>query len=986
MIFRKFLLYSVFFVFIITGPTFAVTDLTFFLRLDGGNISTRRYQNIDKAIFGIFKNDVAKFPNVKVTEKDIMDEDIDASIFLRIEEEAGNFSVIIQINHNNLRSTATLKKTSSDFYEVQTELLEVLIEVLKLNLTKEQFGNIVSVSTKSLAALIYYGNALEMIQQGESLELLSVLSDGVKADGGFEYLLSLYNNVFKSLESFYSDSIKFSRLNKDNYMKLVDLYIINSDYIKALEIIQQSQQIFGITRDLQIKEGELYFGAKSYDRAKAIYETILRREERNIEILYRLGMCNMYLQDHGSAIDMFTRALNIQPRNEKVLFRLSEVYQKIGDYGNAIARLRELRRITGDRVDVLYRIAFVYFLDKDYDRSLNILSVIVDREQDNSESLELIGDIYFAKNDLSNAIRYFNKVISIDPENLDVYDKLAEVYRKTNDPLLNQTYITIGRLYTRRNNFEKAMEYYLLAYNIDRNDPHYYHEMGNLYFSLIDYENAIDYYQRAESLGFRGAIMFKNMAFIYILQNRLKRAMDVTYEALDLEPGNAEFMFTLGKLYYYDGNFSKAMSILKSIEQFMADSGEYHYLMGILHLYEHNFKQGMEYFDKTFVLKRDMGIDGPHVNTYRQILDFLYQIPIERGDEVSLLIAVPEGFFRGIFLDIRGKKFDTKFLRDFIKHIVDRNVRLKSMDNTLLYVENQQIDIFDPSFLNMKSMERFLAGLNSDGLIHIDLRKSPQDINKTSGHGVILANILFYRRGMEAPQRDTIQIHVHYQKSIVLKYAGFIFFLCIMAAGTGYFYIKYKNIKRGYGALRVKIIYPANRRIPMNVRLMPTKRFATLEMGEALFTRLVVGRYIALFKGLLTRYDEIMDEQRSIGEFRMKEEVEINKNEISELTLDFSKELYIEVYITKNNQYMDGAEVTIRELGITKFTGEGGYVSFVVPKMTFTFLVTYKEINIEKRIKVEDDHTTIFIEIDPMIKPVEVYKKPSDKIDFEYLE
>lgn len=967
---------------IILSGTFVQKNYNVNLKIGHTDIRTQRFKNLDLAIFEIFRTNLLRIPNLRSIE----DEDYDVNVSINIKESNSIFITTIEIIHNNLKSTANLEKHSSLFYEIQSDLIEIVIQVLNLDITREQYISSVNVATKSLSALIHYGNALNMLKRGENLEVFFILSEGILADGSFAQLLTLYNNVFRKLERLYNESIRSSRLNRDNYLKLIDLYSIYGDSLKALEVIQEAKKIFGETREFLLKEGDLYFNAEAYGRAISIYENILRNDRDNKDVLYRLGQSYLNDRDHEKAISAFNQILSRYPSDILAMMSLAEVYQDKGDYSSALSKLRELLRLSGETNEIQHRIAYVYFLNKEYEKAIDVLKAIIARDQGNVASLKLLGDIYSHNGDYRNAVIYYQRVIGIDPESIQTYDKIAGVYQKTDDRRLYEIYLSLGKLHLSKGEYEKAKEYYSKIYEIDRNDPYFYFEMGNLHFILVDYEQAVGFYEKAESLGMNESLMFKNMTSIYIFQNRLKRAMNTALKYLEAEPDNAEALFTLGKIYHYQKDYEKALEIFESLKDKMHDNYEYFYLLSIISIEKGNFKQGIENLNRAFAISRDMKLEHPYPKTYASLVNFLNSIHTERADEYSLVIAMPESSLDWVLLDIKGKKYNKALLKEFLAEIISSRLRIKSNENTMEFIKSNNIDIYSQVFLTEESLNNLISRLKSDGIIYIGLNNQPQNMLESYDQGILPANFVFFRRGMDSPREDSVILYVPYQKSIILFYSFMVLAIALFTAGCAITVIKYKAFRNGYGALRIRIIFPANRRIPMNVTLYPTKRIATLEMGEVLFTRLVVGEYFALFRGILTRYDEIMDEEREIGHFRMKERVIISKNEISEIVLDFSKELYIEVYITFKNQYVDGAEVTIRELNITKFTNESGYVSFILPKMNFTFLVSYKEYHAEKKVKIEDDNATIFIEIDPFLYREGIEKKPVDKIEFEYLE
>ena len=70
------------------------------------------------------------------------------------------------------------------------------------------------------------------------------------------------------------------------------------------------------------------------------------------------------------------------------------------------------------------------------------------------------------------------------------------------NPFYAKAYTNIGMIYRRRNNYEKAEEYYQRALMLNSDDPQNYLALGILYHNYIkDHKRAIENYQKYLDLG-----------------------------------------------------------------------------------------------------------------------------------------------------------------------------------------------------------------------------------------------------------------------------------------------------------------------------------------------------------------------------------------------------------------------------------------------------------------------------------------------------
>ncbi|NUM40485.1 MAG: tetratricopeptide repeat protein, partial [Leptospiraceae bacterium] len=84
-----------------------------------------------------------------------------------------------------------------------------------------------------------------------------------------------------------------------------------------------------------IKEADQNYAAKRYVHAQNLYERILRGDEQNSYVLFRVANCSSLTGHLEDAIKYYNRALVLAPGNHHARNNLASTYYRIGKYEQA---------------------------------------------------------------------------------------------------------------------------------------------------------------------------------------------------------------------------------------------------------------------------------------------------------------------------------------------------------------------------------------------------------------------------------------------------------------------------------------------------------------------------------------------------------------------------------------------------------------------------------------------------------------------------
>jgi class 3 adenylate cyclase len=308
--------------------------------------------------------------------------------------------------------------------------------------------------------------------------------------------------------------------------------------------------------------------------------------------LKNIGLGYYYQGKYLETLDYWTQSLKIfESLNDQIgvaniLNNIGAVYQDQGDDTKGLEyslRSLEISEKTGDKLRILsalHNVGTIYYSKSEgsigenktinQDKALKYLLMALPlcEELGDNDALattsENIGEIYLDKGDDDNALAYFNRSLKVSASTT------------TSSFAFNG----IGKLYSLKKNFDKALEYHEQAYNIAKkldnqlNMVRSLQGIANVYISKNDLKQALNYYDQARkiaekinskpelkdiyqdmSLAYENAGDYKNA---YKYQASLAKIKDTIYnETAEKKIGALQFEFDLQKKQGQIDNLTK---------------------------------------------------------------------------------------------------------------------------------------------------------------------------------------------------------------------------------------------------------------------------------------------------------------------------------------------------------------------------------------------------------------------------------------------
>lgn len=467
----------------------------------------------------------------------------------------GAYQSVLDVDPSNLVALQALE----GLYE-KTNQSEKYLEVLEAQLdASPSEGEKISLYERMAAAWEERFGKLD--RAAEALEKIVAIDN--RNYGAFRELARLYQQAGKweSLVETYRNHI----VSTTDVQTRVDLYVaMGVTYEQSLGDIDRAIEAYTDVLQFDADEqraldalGRLYEKISEWDRGIDMMAHLTQLTEdprKQVELYWRMGRIQYgQLGDADAAESNLLRALAIDSAHVPTMEALTKQYSDRGDWLKAaqmMVRAESVTPVVIDKVRLLFEAARIY----------------EDRLHQNDAAKQL-----------------YAAVIALDPEHVDAGRPLAELYfdakqwtelspvvdmlcRKVGqlhaDPReLNELYYRAARTADELGDFQKALNYYKAAYDIDSTYLPTLIGRADLLFKMADYESAGKIYQTILVQHRDG----QDEAAVVRIYNRLgmvrqalgerKKALNMFEKALEINPTHRETLQSVIDLQQQQGDW-----------------------------------------------------------------------------------------------------------------------------------------------------------------------------------------------------------------------------------------------------------------------------------------------------------------------------------------------------------------------------------------------------------------------------------------------
>ncbi len=404
-------------------------------------------------------------------------------------------------------------------------------------------------SSKSVRALRYYGEGLDLSRQGKYLEAAKRFEASTQEDANFALAYSRLAEAYSAngdpsgaeRASLKAVSLGDTLPEQEKFLLLAARARIQYDNQKAIEYYEKLDKIMPGSDEVQLALATLYKDVGAYDDARKRFKQLLERDPKYIEALLGAGQVESWNGNGSEALDYLNRALalTIQRGNEEAR---ASVLRTLGSTYGAMNKSTEGLRYGRDSLEI--------------ERRLGRPSGIAD-------SLHTIAQM---QDDAGQ------------PEALKTYREALELRRKIGDKQgVGNVLNDLGSHFAARNQYDEALVQFKAALQIQREvrNPVYeaaaLNNVGTIYLWRGSYDEAQTYLQQSAAIRERmnlpgdAADTLHSLAEISVKTGAYEAAQGQYLKALDLwrKVGNkraeAIELYNLGDVFEYQARYNAAV-------------------------------------------------------------------------------------------------------------------------------------------------------------------------------------------------------------------------------------------------------------------------------------------------------------------------------------------------------------------------------------------------------------------------------------------
>jgi tetratricopeptide (TPR) repeat protein len=308
---------------------------------------------------------------------------------------------------------------------------------------------------------------------------------------------------------------------------------------KAIENNPTISSLYEYRAELLKSMGKNEEAVKDYDKAIEYNPTDDVLYKRRVSLLERIGKTKEILNDLNKAIENNPTNSGLYVGRAHLLERIGKTKEALNDLNKAI-EFNPTWYTYISRIDLLTSMGKNEEAIKDCDKAIEI---------DSSDPWAYLHKKYLLKRirKTNDALNVFNKAIALNPsafwayreratilkdigkyeEAIKDYNKSIEIGPKTSGAAYAYNQITYCYLYINKTNEKKALGSINKALELAPNDADYIETLGDVYEYIKDYDKAIEQYNKAININKNQRMSYISLIVIYKKLGREKEAKEV---------------------------------------------------------------------------------------------------------------------------------------------------------------------------------------------------------------------------------------------------------------------------------------------------------------------------------------------------------------------------------------------------------------------------------------------------------------------------
>ena len=330
------------------------------------------------------------------------------------------------------------------------------------------------------------------------------------------------------------------------YTQLGIAHLQKGDFDKAIFYFNKAIELDPTNPMAHSNRGIAFCKMKQYDKAISDLDKALEIDIRDADAYNERGIAYFEKGQYDQAISDFNKAIEINPYHPLAWKNLGYGYYRMKKWPEAIDKLliakdmdewgpgveeglhvtlreafSDLRKWVNDKpMEPMshYYLSYAHLYKGESDKALKEIDKAIEQDSSKAQFYKARGNIYFNQNKYNSAVADYERCGVLEPSNWACYASFGEISalllgkRKegleavtkanTINPEVISVQISLGNVYAKSKEFEKAVAAFNKALSLGAKDPIIYFNLAATYFNLKKYDMAWRYVRVAERMGY----------------------------------------------------------------------------------------------------------------------------------------------------------------------------------------------------------------------------------------------------------------------------------------------------------------------------------------------------------------------------------------------------------------------------------------------------------------------------------------------------
>jgi len=460
-------------------------------------------------------------------------------------------------------------------------------------------------------ALKYFEQCIKINPQSdatyyEMAQIVSAGGDGMNAkhyllkalsieEQNFWYLMMLSGIYYqeKNLDStiiYYEKAVNFYPDKENLQLTLGNIYTENKSFDKAKAIFDSIESKYGVNETSTLAAIKSLMTAKKFDDA-LIKVQILLKEYPN-EILYNGLLAEIYRGkgDNDKALQVYKQLIEKDPYNAQTQLSFCGFLISLKNYDELFEVLNSViindKILKEDKISLFAQLIETPDLMKDNSDKLAISIMVLEANYKDDDIIVLLRpEILIKQSKLAEAASRLSEIVKEKEQNYYAWEKLLLVYLQMGDftnlymkgeecaTLFNTSFLA-KVLYANgaleNGKFSVALEELRKAEILASDNKEYLMQVftmrADVYYRMKDFTKAFEVFEQAKKTNNEDLTLLNNYAYYLAEQNsNLKEAEEMSKKVIEREKDNATFLDTYAWVLYKRGKVNEAAHIMEEI-------------------------------------------------------------------------------------------------------------------------------------------------------------------------------------------------------------------------------------------------------------------------------------------------------------------------------------------------------------------------------------------------------------------------------------